>query len=830
MQLFMAQNRRTETDAPEPDVSPAPVAAAGSNSARARASAAGPYLVGLNEQQRHAVESVEGPVLVLAGAGTGKTRVLTTRIAHLLATGRARGGQILAVTFTNKAAREMKARVGDLIGGAVEGMAWLGTFHSIGVKILRRHAELAGLKSGFTILDTDDQIRLLKQVIAAADLDKDRWPARQLAGLIDTWKNRGQPPDQVPKGDSFAFANGRGAELYAAYQKRLRELNACDFGDLLLECLQLLRQHADVLDAYRERFRYIMVDEYQDTNTVQYLWLKLLAHGPSVIAPGQQAASEVAPAPGPNICCVGDDDQSIYGWRGAEVDNILRFEADFPGATVIRLERNYRSTGHILAAASGLIAVNQGRLGKNLFTDGAAGEQVTVSGMWDDTEEARVVGDDIEALKASGHSFNEMAILVRASFQMRAFEDRFVTLGLPYRVVGGPRFYERQEIKDAIAYLEVVANPANDLKFERIVNVPKRGLGDTSVKRIMQHARSREIPLTLAADELVQSEELPTKARRALAGLVSALARWRGRIPELRHTELAELVLDESGYTAMWQADKSPQADSRLENLKELIRFMDEFDSLTGFLEHVALVMDADTADDGERVSLMTLHAAKGLEFETVFLPGWEEGLFPHQRSLDENGLKGLEEERRLAYVGLTRARARAKVSFTENRRMRGLFQSATPSRFVDELPEPHVEVVEPRGPFSGAYRGFGSAPYGASRFSGAAGPTFKSSYQTPGWQRAQNQVHRASDAAIGGGPAAGKRRAKGKAGRPPLMIEGELVAKSTALDSPFKCGDRVFHEKFGYGQVTLVDGNKLTVAFDKAGQKRVVDSFVEPA
>ena len=829
----MAQIRRTQLSAdqddqagsepaapaPSPAFVPAPPAPAGSISTRARASGGGgaPYLAGLNPEQRQAVEALDGAVLVLAGAGTGKTRVLTTRIAHIIATGRARPGQILAVTFTNKAAREMKERIGALIGGEVEGMPWLGTFHSICVKILRRHHELVGLKSGFTILDTDDQLRLLKQVIEAADIDKERWPARQLAALIDGWKNKGQTPDQVPKGEAFAFANGKGAELYADYQKRLKELNACDFGDLLLECVRLFRENPDVLVDYQRRFRFILVDEYQDTNVVQYLWLRLLA---------QRANDEAA-----NVCCVGDDDQSIYGWRGAEVDNILRFEKDFPGAIVIRLERNYRSTGHILAAASGLIANNQGRLGKTLFTDGAKGTKVTVTGVWDDTEEARIVCEDIEAVRKQGHKLNEIAILVRASFQMRAFEDRFVTLGLPYRVIGGPRFYERQEIKDALAYLEVTANPTNDLKFERIVNTPKRGLGDTTVARIMAHGRARQIPMFEAAAEIAQSEELAPKARRALADLLASFARWRQRSREMKHTELAELILDESGYTAMWQADKSPQAHSRLENLKELVRFMHDFDTLEGFLEHVSLVADADQASEGDRVSLMTLHGAKGLEFDLVFLPGWEEGLFPHQRSLDESGLKGLEEERRLAYVGITRARKQAKVSFTENRRTRGLFQSATPSRFVDELPETEVEVVEAKGPFSGAYRGFGQGwqnPYGQSRFD-AAGPQFKSGYQTPGWQRAQASRQGQEDAFRAGG---GRTTAGGGKfrNRSPLQIEGELVAKSTGAASTFKVGDRVFHEKFGYGKVTEVDGNKLAVAFEKAGPKRVVDSFVTAA
>ncbi|HEY8194548.1 MAG TPA: UvrD-helicase domain-containing protein [Hyphomicrobium sp.] len=770
-------------------------------SARAVAAARGAptYLDGLNPEQRDAVETTEGPLLVLAGAGTGKTRVLTTRIAHILATSKAYPSQILAVTFTNKAAREMRERIGGLIGGTVEGMSWLGTFHAIGVKILRRHAELVGLKSGFTILDDDDQVRLLKQVIVAAGLDKDRWPARQLASLIDSWKNRGLTPDKIPGGESFAFAAGKGAALYAAYQARLKELNACDFGDLLLECLRLFREHPDVLADYHRRFRYILVDEYQDTNVAQYLWLRLLAQG------------------SPNICCVGDDDQSIYGWRGAEVDNILRFEKDFPGAKVIRLERNYRSTANILAAASGLIAKNAGRLGKTLFTDGTAGAKIAVANFWDDEAEARAIGDDVENFQRAKEKLNDIAILVRASSQMRAIEDRFITLGLPYRVIGGPRFYERQEIKDAIAYLDVVANPSNDLKFERIVNVPKRGLGDTSIKRIHELARARGFPLYQAAREIVETDELSAKARKSLADLTQSFERWRGNLDHMRHTELAELVLDESGYTAMWQADKSPQAQTRLENLKELVRFMHDFDTLQGFLEHVSLVMDADQGSDGDRVSLMTLHAAKGLEFGIVFLPGWEEGLFPHQRSLDESGKSGLEEERRLAYVGLTRAKRRAKISFAQNRRTHGLYQSALPSRFVDELPEATVDVVESEMPYGGRANAFGyGGAFGTSRFDRNSGAEpFGSSYNTPGWQRAQQSW-------------SGNRDTKKKA-RPPITLEGELVAASTANAPAFKSGTRVRHEKFGDGTVTFVDGNKLTIAFDDGSTKRVVASFVDP-
>ncbi len=755
------------------------------------------YLKGLNAGQREAVERLDGPVLVLAGAGTGKTRVLTARIAHLLWTKRARPNEILAVTFTNKAAREMKERVGQLAGGAVEGMPWLGTFHSIGMRILRRHAELTGLSQNFTILDTDDQIRLIKQLIQAERLDEKRWPARQLAGVIDGWKNKGLTPDKVPASAAFSFANGRAIELYAAYQKRLKELNAADFGDLLLENLRIFQEHPDVLRQYHRWFTYILVDEYQDTNVAQYLWLRLLAQGSH------------------NICCVGDDDQSIYGWRGAEVDNILRFEKDFPGAHVIRLEENYRSTGHILGAASKLIANNLGRFGKTLRTAAGDGGKLIVRGVWDDDEEARTAAEDIGRLKREGTALNEIAILVRASFQMRAFEDRFVTTGLPYRVIGGPRFYERQEIKDAIAYLEVMQNPAADLKFERIINVPKRGLGDQSLQAVFQHARAGGMSLFRAAREISETEELKPAPRKALRALTDDFKRWRALAPGMPHTELAELILDESGYTAMWQKDKSPQAQSRLENLKELIRFMEQFDSLAAFLEHVSLVMDVDQAGDGDRVSLMTLHGAKGLEFDAVYLPGWEEGLFPHQRSLDENGQEGLEEERRLAYVGITRAKRRLTISFAQNRRVHGSWQSARPSRFLEELSEDHADLVMESGGYGFGRYGAANGGYGASRFDEDSSP-FDYERETPGWKRAQTNWR---------SEGAAKNRARGA----PAEIEGELVAASTVEpDAAFPRGQRVFHQKFGYGTVSEIEGNKLTVEFEKAGQKKVVASFVE--
>jgi DNA helicase II / ATP-dependent DNA helicase PcrA len=898
------ESQMTEPNRLTPHGVPDHQPASGGIAARARAAVTPQYLAGLNPEQREAVETLDGPVLVLAGAGTGKTRVLTCRIAHILSQGRARPGEILSVTFTNKAAREMKLRLGQMLGQAVEGMPWLGTFHSIAGRILRTHAELVQLKSNFTVLDVDDQIRLLKQLLQADNIDDKRWPARMLAGLIDGWKNRGLMPSQVPAGEAAVFGNGRGGKLYALYQERLKILNAADFGDLLLENIRLFREHPDVLRNYQNRFKFILVDEYQDTNVAQYLWLRLLAQAPSSISTSSSSPRsrgehsrptadvleeerhgdamatlrsnsgegdsppavlvEGAPHPDPlpvkdgerekivqaatappspsqappkNICCVGDDDQSIYGWRGAEVDNILRFDHDFPGAKVIRLERNYRSTGHILAAASHLIAHNEGRLGKTLRTEDVDGEKVTVTGAWDSEEEARAIGEEIEELQRAGHKLNDVAILVRASFQMREFEDRFVTLGLPYRVIGGPRFYERAEIRDALAYLRVINSPADDLAFERIVNVPKRGLGDATVQMLHDHARKRRIPLSEAARAVVETDELKPKARGALRDLIASFDRWRAQSEVTLHTELAEIVLDESGYTEMWQKDRSADAAGRLENLKELVRSMEEFENLQGFLEHISLVMDREGSAEDDAVSLMTLHSAKGLEFDNVFLPGWEEGLFPSQRTLDEQGRAGLEEERRLAHVGLTRARRRAKLYFATNRRIHGTWSTTIPSRFLDELPAHNVEITESKG---GSGWG-GSGGYGPSRFDNVE--SFGSSYTTPGWQRAQanrarNQGGRnggfeenqspfsgsRSDASSGRGDTGGFSRNK----RAPMTIEGDLVAKSTGTISEFSLDDRVFHQKFGYGQVVKIDGNKLTIVFEKAGEKKVVDSFVE--
>ncbi|MDV3050931.1 MAG: UvrD-helicase domain-containing protein [Planktomarina sp.] len=760
------------------------------------------YMDGLNPAQRDAVEKLEGPVLMLAGAGTGKTRALTTRVVHLLNTATARPNEILAVTFTNKAAREMKNRVSNLIG-QVEGMPWMGTFHSICVKLLRRHAELVSLKSNFTILDGDDQLRLLKQLISASRIDDKRWPARQLAGIIDGWKNRAWVPDKVPESQVVAY-NHMGVEIYKQYQQRLRDLNAVDFGDLLLHVVEIFQTHLDILERYQRFFKYILVDEYQDTNVAQYLWLRLLAQGHQ------------------NICCVGDDDQSIYGWRGAEVGNILRFETDFPGAYVVRLEQNYRSTPHILGAGGRLIDGNKERLGKTLWTEKPEGEKVRLIGHWDGEEEARWIGEEVEAsqLGTRGrdpYDLESMAILVRASHQMRAFEDRFLTIGLPYRVIGGPRFYERMEIRDAMGYFRLVVSSDDDLAFERIVNTPKRGLGEKAQQKIQLTARNNGVSLMEGAQILLNDGGLSGKGAIELAQLLDGIARWNEqmRLGLANHVELAEIILDESGYTAYWQNDKTPEGPGRLENLKELVKALEGFENLQGFLEHVSLIMDNEQEADGSKISIMTLHGAKGLEFPMVFLPGWEDGLFPSQRSMDESGTKGLEEERRLAYVGITRAEEVCTISFAANRRVYGQWQSALPSRFIDELPGEHVDVLTPPGLYGGGY--------GAAGISESANPVAQDMsgsdiferaskadvYNSPGWRRLQQR---------------GRKQ----------EISEPLIQKNITIDlaaiSSFGLGDRVFHLKFGYGEVMNIEGDKLDIEFDKAGSKKVVAQYIKSA
>ncbi len=724
------------------------------------------YLARLNPEQREAVETLDGPLLVLAGAGTGKTRVLTTRFAHILLSGRAYPNQVLAVTFTNRAAREMRERVGVILGRPAEGL-WLGTFHALCARMLRRHAEHVGLTSSFNILDSDDQLRLLKQVMEAARLDLKRFTPQAMMALIQRWKDRGLTPARVTAAEDSDFANGRGIELYIAYQERLRALNTADFGDLLLHMTEIMRTRPDVLEQYHRAFRYILVDEYQDTNVVQYLWLRLLAQSHR------------------NICCVGDDDQSIYSWRGAEVENILRFDKDFPGARIVRLERNYRSTAPILAAAAGLIAHNEGRLGKTLRSgrNDSAGERVAVVALWDSDEEARMVGERIETLRRDGHVLAEMAVLVRAGFQTRAFEERLITLGIPYRVIGGLRFYERAEIRDAIAYMRLLHQSADDLAFERIVNTPRRGVGDTALRTLHDAARARGIPLMPATALLLAEGALRGRVRDGLRGLLDGFDRWREMLGREGHVMTLQTMLDESGYTDMWRQDKSPEAPGRLENLRELVRALADFETLAGFLDHVSLVMENEESAATDRVGLMTLHAAKGLEFDTVFLPGWEEGLFPSQRTMDESGAKGLEEERRLAYVGLTRARKRAVVSHAANRRIYANWQSSIPSRFIDELPAEEIERA-------------GSAALARDRMVNS--PTVFTG-QFPMVAR-----------------------------RPARDIESWEAPARPPLAAAIPVGTRVFHQKFGYGTVTGSDDDKLDIVFETSGQKRLLDRFVE--
>ncbi len=750
------------------------------------------WLDGFNAPQQEAVLTTEGPVLMLAGAGTGKTAALTARLAHLVRSRLAWPSEILCVTFTNKAAREMRERVGQLIGPAVEGMPWLGTFHSVAAKMLRRHAELVGLHANYTIIDTDDQIRLLKQLIIGNDLDEKRWPARQLAGLIDRWKNRGLNPADLDAVENELYANGKGQQFYQLYQDRLKALNACDFGDLTLHMLNIFRRERDILEQYQQRFKYVMVDEYQDTNAVQYLWLRLIA----------QARK--------NICVVGDDDQSIYSWRGAEVANILRFEKDFPGAKVIRLEQNYRSTPDILAAASGLIGANSGRLGKTLWTQRNAGEKLRAIGVWDGPEEARRVGEEAEGLMRGGVSLNAMAILVRAQFQTREFEDRFIAIGLNYRIVGGFRFYERAEIRDALAYLRVIAQPADDLAFERIFNTPKRGLGDKALETLHRTARGRGIPLAAAALEVCDSDELAARARNSLAILMRGIARWRELAQTLVPSELVRTVLDECGYTAMLQAEKSVDASGRLENQTELARAMEDYETLGGFLEHVSLVMDNDADAEADKITIMTIHAAKGLEFDHLFLVGWEEGVFPSQRALDEGGLASLEEERRLAYVAITRARLRCTIFHASNRRIYGQWTSSIPSRFIGELPPAHVEHETTLSGGASLWRANWSENDDPFAHVANNQPS-RIMTRGPGWQRAVATGYDATP----------KRIAE------PGRSAASFAAKPRA---DLAIGMRVFHDKFGYGAVIDQEGNKLEIDFETAGRKRVIDSFVKAA
>ncbi|TRD12388.1 DNA helicase II [Erythrobacter insulae] len=748
------------------------------------------YAARLNAPQRDAVLTTEGPVLMLAGAGTGKTAALTARLAHLVATRRAWPSQILCVTFTNKAAREMRERVAGHLGVNSEGIPWLGTFHSICAKMLRRHAELVGLQSNYTIIDTDDQLRLLKQQIVDAGEDVKRWTPRQLAGLVDRWKNRGLNPSDIDAGENEAFANGRGREFYQLYQDRLKALNACDFGDLMLHMLNIFRTHTDLLAEYQQRYKYILVDEYQDTNAVQYLWLRLLAQSHK------------------NICVVGDDDQSIYSWRGAEVANILRFEKDFPGAHVVRLEQNYRSTPQILGAASGLIRANSNRHEKTLWTEANGGDKVRVIGVWDAPEEARRVGEEIERLEAEGASLDSIAILVRAQYQTREFEDRFIQIGINYRIIGGFRFYERAEIRDALAYLRIVAQPQDDLAFERIYNQPKRGLGAKTLEKMHQHARRQGMPLAAASLELADSDELPARAANTIGGLMRHFLAWREAAETISPSDLLRLVLDESGYNDMLANDRTPESAGRAENLSELARAMEEYETLGDFLEHVSLVMDNDRGDQEETVTIMTIHAAKGLEFDNLFCVGWEEGVFPSQRAIDEGGLASLEEERRLAYVAITRAKRRCTILHAANRRIYGQWVSSIPSRFIEELPEEFIDQETTMTGGASMWRANWSENEDPFAHVAKDRPD-RAQSRGPGWQRAISSGYETAQTRL----------------REPGRSAASFAAKPR---SDIAIGAMVQHDKFGTGCVTNQEGNKLEIEFEEHGVKRVIDSFVK--
>ena len=757
-----------------------------------------PWLEGLNPEQKEAVTTTEGPVLVLSGAGTGKTRVLTTRLAYILASHKANPWECLVVTFTNRAAKEMKERVQNLIGDMAASV-WLGTFHSVCVKILRSHAELVGLHSNFTILNEDDQKRLIKQISEAEGIDDKKYPPQSVVECIQRWKDKGLTVDKIQteyKSNVITF-------LYEKYQARLIELNCVDFGDIILHALTILLSNPDVLQRYQTRFKYIMVDEYQDTNVSQYLLLRLLSQKYR------------------NLCCVGDDDQSIYSWRGAEIENILRFNKDFTDAKVIRLERNYRSSANILAAASALISHNQGRLGKTLKVAenspalACDNAKIKVVSNYSGEEEARYVAGEIENLHRSGVNYSQMAVLVRTAFQTREFEEKFISESIPYQVVGGPKFYERAEIRDAIAYFRIVMQPHDDLALERIINKPARGVGAKSVEKFHQMARAEHISLYMAIEKMLAEGSISGKAKNSLNVLMGNFEEWRKSMQALTPDDLASLILEDSGYLESLKNDKSPEAPGRIENLKELISVMsdhEKFPTLNDFMEHVSLVMDNDDETDPNRISLMTLHAAKGLEFDVVFLPGWEEGLFPHQRSLDEGGSNSLEEERRLAYVAITRAKKQLYILTALNRRVYGQWQNNLPSRFINELPPQNIELVN-----------------NASNYFQRSDVSSSGSYWgTKDYQRSEPDEFGEYEYSDGGGYTYTREYNNSYQGYNSWnnMSKARQAAKNATSD--IAIGSRVYHESFGYGRVKNVEGRKLEIIFDKAGYKRLMKDYVK--
>ena len=710
----------------------------------------------LNKTQREAVEKTEGPILVLAGAGTGKTSVLTTRIAYILSQSLAFPSQILAVTFTNKAAKEMKERISDMVGSQSEGL-WLGTFHSISLRIIRKYGHLIGLDKDFTIIDASDQLRLIKQIEADEAIDPKQNNPKAILATIQGWKDKGLEAEKISDGSVAS-------KIYSIYQRRMLKMNICDFGDLLLYSYKILVSNQDVLDEYHRKFKYILVDEYQDTNIIQYLWLRLLAQSNN------------------NICCVGDDDQSIYGWRGAEIGNILKFEKDFPSAQVIRLECNYRSTRHILSAASNVISNNKERLGKTLYCDQDKNEEIekiNVVSLWDERMEADYIANQIQQRqKKDNVPMSEFAVLVRAGHQTRAFEECFIAKNLPYIIIGGMRFYERLEIKDAIAYIRLIVQPENDLAFQRVINTPKRGVGKAAIENLRKYSLENNISLVEAIDYVCEQNIIKGKAKKSLVMFKEQLATWRNLLSFMSHSKVIENVLDESGYMDMWKSEKTVESQGRIENLKELFSALEEFKSLDEFIEHISLISDGDV-EKSDMVNVMTIHGSKGLEFDSVFLAGWEEGLFPSQRSVDESGAVGLEEERRLAYVSITRAKKKLTISFAANRFTFGQNVSSIPSRFIDELPKDSINII--------------NSVDGNQIFSQSANPYYG--------KGVENKTK---------------------------FSKGSEKKVSYNKSSKFNIGDNVFHHKFGKGHVRDVKGKHITVLFSEVGKKTLMEDFLQ--
>ena len=733
------------------------------------------YLNSLNNQQKLAVTSTEGPLQVLAGAGSGKTKVLTTRIVHLIQEKKCFGQQILCVTFTNKAANEMRERVVNLVNSKSVAFPWLGTFHSICNKMLRRNAEAVGLKSNFTIIDTLDQIKLIKKILEAENIDIKKNPPKQIAYYIDQWKNKALLPQDIKlKNKEFNLING--LNVYKIYQQRLKIMNCVDFGDLILHVVTILKKFEDIKKIYKKNFKYILVDEFQDTNYVQNLWLKLLTNENK------------------NICVVGDDDQSIYSWRGAEVKNILEFKETFDNLETVKLEQNYRSTENILNSATSLISNNEDRLNKKIWSDLGEGEKVKIKSYFDGLSEASGVSDIIEQNLSKKFKLNSISILVRASFQTREFEERFIKIGLPYRIIGGLKFYERSEIKDALAYLRLINQSNDDLSFERIINTPKRAIGDSSVKKIYEFARKKELSLLDASQEILKENILKPKTVQNLKTFIVNIISWKQKSESIDHVSLLETMLDESGYSSMLRNEKTPEADSKLENLKELKSSMKSYSSLNEFLENISLQTAIDEKWDGEKINIMTIHSAKGLEFDAVFLPGWEEGLFPHQKSIDEKGVEGIEEERRLAYVAITRAKKELFLSFANQRKFYGRqndnydFYSSLQSRFIDEIDDKFTEISIDESK--------------DDDFIFDQDFNIESKKNSPGWKRLKDSINN-------------------------NIEENIKTINLTENNTNFSVGETVKHEGFGSGKIIHIDGNKLLINFKNQGEKKVIDKFV---